>query len=217
MTPVRRQRQQGHVMAALLCAITIMMIFSLIVFQAWEDVLRRENEAEMIFRAQEISRAIFKYRQDRQEVPRALDELLKPGPRGQYYLRQPYRDPLVLDGVWGLLFRGPDGAVLDVSGGYVDPERQLGFLNDEQRTPERDLPGGTFAAEQRGTAGRIVGVKTLSTDQPFRVYKGFTEYSQWQFTYQDYEDPSAGGRPGRRQRQNPRDADLGRFGIQQPP
>ncbi len=193
-------------MAALMAAIAIMMIFSLLVFQAWEDVLRREKEAEMIFRAQEIARAIQRFRVDRNTPPRSLEQLLEPGPRGQYYLRRQYKDPLVRDGVWGLLFDGPDGTVID-PGGAVDVQRLLGFADTEElkglREQQQQNPG---PAEARGMIGQIAGVRTLSADKPFRVYKGQSDYSQWQFTYHDYEQQKADGRPGRaggRPGQNP--------------
>ncbi len=189
-------------MAALMAAIAIMMIFSLLTFQSWEDLLRRENEAEMIFRAQEIARAIQRYRMDRQDVPHALEDLMKPGPRGQYYLRMAYADPLVKEGAWGLLFDGPDGTIVDL-GGEIHADRNVGFATDEER--QKSGFGSADSADSRGNfgalaIGRIAGVRTLAKDQPFRIYKGFEEYSQWQFTYHDYE-PQAG--PGTRRGANP--------------
>lgn len=193
-------------MAALMAAIAIMMIFSMITFQSWEDVLRRENEAEMIFRAQEIARAIQRYRLDRQDVPRSLEDLMKPGPRGQYYLRMAYVDPLVKTGVWGLLFDGPDGTIVDL-GGEINPERNLGFEDeDSRRSGEEGEEERIGPRENRGALpiGRIAGVRTLSTDEPFRVYKGFDDYSQWQFTYHDYEqDAGRGPRRGANPRPDP--------------
>ena len=58
-----RRNQRGHLMAGLMASIAIMMIFSTVAFQAWEDVLHRDNEAEMLFRAQDIVRAIQRFRQ----------------------------------------------------------------------------------------------------------------------------------------------------------
>jgi len=202
-----RKGEEGHLMAALMAAIAIMVIFSMVVFQAWEDVLRRDNEAEMIFRGQEIARAIARYRVDFQDVPRSLEALSKPGPRGQYYLRMRYTDPLVPDGNWGLLFDGPDGNLVD-PGSQISQDRLLGFAGDDrlqELSRQRELAPGP--RENRGAAaiGRVAGVRTLSSDPPFRVYKGFTEYAQWQFTYHDYEqdDPRQQGRPGGQQRRNP--------------
>ena len=42
--------EKGHLMAGLLVLLAIMLIFSTVVFQDWQDLAHRENEAEMIFR-----------------------------------------------------------------------------------------------------------------------------------------------------------------------
>ena len=60
--PVDGGKEHGHLMAGLMCLIAIKLIFATMVFQAWEDVLQRDKEAEMIFRGQEIARAIQRYR-----------------------------------------------------------------------------------------------------------------------------------------------------------
>ena len=50
----RRRRERGHLMVGLVAMVAIMMILSGQAVQEWTDVLRRDNEAEMMFRAQEI-------------------------------------------------------------------------------------------------------------------------------------------------------------------
>jgi len=98
----------------LVAAVAIMMILSTVAMQHWADVVRRDNEAEMMFRAQDLVRAIQRYRRDHGGAgPQKLEQLIEPGPRGQYYLRQLWRDPLVRDGKWGLLYAGPGGQVID--------------------------------------------------------------------------------------------------------
>ena len=49
------------------------------------DMLRRENEAEMMFRGQELARAIYRFRKDQNRLPNQLDELIEPGSKGQYF------------------------------------------------------------------------------------------------------------------------------------
>ena len=100
-------------MAGLLVLLAIMLIFSTVVFQDWQDLAHRENEAEMIFRAQEISRAILRYRKDQGKAPDKLEQLMEPGSRAQYFMRRPYTDPLVEDGTWGLLYLGPGNQIID--------------------------------------------------------------------------------------------------------
>jgi hypothetical protein len=199
----RKRRQKGALMAGLIAMVAISLICSAVAFQAWIDVLRRDNEAEMIFRAEEIVRAIQRYRRDHGgQGPRKLSELLDPSPRRSYYIRREYDDPLVPDGKWGLLYMGPGGSILDPS---VEPETGglgLGLGGSQQNeTPGegRDLtPGVPTGAGQLGGVGNpgggageegnglpIAGVKTLCKERPFRIYKEETDYAKWLFTYLD--------------------------------
>ncbi len=231
-------------MAGLMAAIAIMMIFSTVAFQAWEDVLRRDNEAEMIFRAEDIVRAIQRYRQDNGGLsPERIEDLMEPGPKGNYYLRKLYNEPLSRDGKWGLLYVGPGGAMVDPNAG-VDPTTGLPGLNQTglqgglnnsgglHNTGGMNNPGGLQGLNNQGGLGnkggqqgssfssgglrgfggsafeesvaggkllaglRIAGVKSLATDPAFRVYKGFTEYSQWLFSYFDLEVAQVPGQGG---------------------
>jgi hypothetical protein len=42
----------------------------------------------------------------------------------------------------------------------------------------------------------IIGVKTLSTDKPFRIYKDSEDYARWLFTVYDLDRQPAGGNAG---------------------
>jgi type II secretory pathway pseudopilin PulG len=193
-------------MAGLMAGVAIMLIMSSVAFQAWSDVLRRDNEAEMIFRAQDIVRAIQRYRRDHGGAgPDSLERLMEPGPKGQYYLRRLYEDPLVPDGKWGLLYIGPGGGIIDPNavtqtgfgeGGLGMQGSQMG----KGKGKGFGLQSGMNQAGQQGQLGQggqpgkggmggmlIAGVRTLSEEEPFRVYNGLTEYSEWMFSYLDLE------------------------------
>jgi len=103
-------------MVGLMVMVAIMMILSTVTFQAWGDTLRRDNEAEMMFRAREIARALQLYQKDRGTLPTKMEQLIEPGSKGQYFLRKKYKDPLVKDGKWGLLFLAPGGGIYDPNG-----------------------------------------------------------------------------------------------------
>ena len=179
-------------MVGLVAMIAIMLIFSAQAVQEWSDVLRRDNEAEMMFRAQEIVRAIFRFQQENGRLPSKLDELMEPGPKGQYFLRRMYDDPLVKEGAWGLLFAGPGGQVVDPNSDRVSYGEELGSIS---AAPTQTVGGLRSSAEGPQEIGGlpIAGVKTLSTDEPFRVYRGFSDYSQWQFTIYDLQNPQMPG------------------------
>jgi type II secretory pathway pseudopilin PulG len=212
----KRRNERGHLMAGLVAATAVLVIMSTVAFQEWGQVLRRDNEAEMIFRAQDIVRAIQRYRIDHGgQGPLKLEQLLEPGTKGQYYIRQLYEDPLVRGGKWGLLYAGPGGTIIDPSaeggqgiaglgrvGEAIGTGQQSGssLLNppdSQQQEPgqEQQPPGGSSlsSGSASGPAGLpIAGVRTLSSDQPFRVYNGMTDYSQWLFTYLDLDGGQAG-------------------------
>ena len=140
-----RRTESGHLMVGLVAAVAVMMILTLVAEQLWKDVLRRDLEAEMIFRAQDIVRALKRYRTDHGgKLPMELKEMMEPGPRGAYYLRKLWKDPLVKDGKWGLLYASPQG-------GYLDP----------------NAPPGTDPMQPLGLpAGAAPGQQPLQPKQP---------------------------------------------------
>jgi len=199
--------QQGHLMAGLVVILAIMMILSTVVFQGWQDVRRRDDEAEMIFRAQEIVRAIDRYRKDHGTPPMSLEQLIEPGTRAQYFARRLYEDPLVKDGQWGLLYIGPNNEIIDPDAAApsaieigVARENLAAQLDRRNADLERQgidkrRPRFNLTSTQKQQVGilPIGGVKSLSTDQPFRVYKGRTEYREWLFTILDLMAPGQRG------------------------
>lgn len=221
----RTAREGGHIMAGVMVLLAIMLIFSTVAFQSWEEVLRRDNEAEMIFRAEEYVRAIQRFRKDRGVPPAKLEDLMEPGPKGQYYLRRLYKDPLVKDGKWGLLYAGPGGEVIDPNAPTppvltTEQLDQLGVddtARARKRTEAAAARGQPIAGQQfqpiggqgfdsevaggRQLAGLpIAGVKSLCDDDPFRIYKGQRLYRDWLFTYIELEKAKLPGQqagPGR--------------------
>lgn len=162
-------------MAALAAAVAVMVIFSTLAFQAWIDVLRRDNEAEMIFRAKDLVRAIQRYRRDNGGVaPQKLEDLMEPGQKGQYYLRQLWKDPLVPDGKWGLIYVGPGGQIIDPNA------QQL----------ESGLGGGTGLG---GGVGGLGGGSIFDRDQGEEDRVGGASQSRGRFGQQ--------GQPGQQQQQ----------------
>jgi hypothetical protein len=144
---------------------------------------------------------------------------MEPGQKGQYFLRKLYDDPLVKDGKWGLLHAAPGGGIYDPANPNSQPGAQgvggpgqqgIGMNQPGQNRPatrnqpgQQNQPGGIGGQSGResafGNFGQgggeglpIIGVRTLSTDTPFRVYRGSQDYAQWLFTIYDLQQPGQG-------------------------
>ena len=201
-----RGGERGGILAALMAGLAIAAILSGIAFQAWADFVRRDNEAEMIFRAQEISRALRKYRRDRGQLPVKLEDLAEPGSRTQYFLRHLYKDPLVRGGKWGLLYVGPAGGVIDPNAPVADSGLDPAPVGGLAGTPSPVAGAGSVPLTGAGSAPSslaggtevtglpIAGVRTLCKEKPFRRYRDHEEYAEWQFTVMDLE-PKQQGQP----------------------
>jgi type II secretory pathway pseudopilin PulG len=215
----RVPRQRGVLIVALMAGIAIAMILSGVAAQHWADVVRRENEAEMMFRAQDLVRALKRYQNDQGRLPTTWDELMQPGQKGQYFLRHLWKDPLVKGGKWQTLYASPQGALIDPTAPGVDPGAGTGLTTPGTspfgpRTPPSGTspsPGTGFPNQSQSPTGQtagigqvtqkddgtseisglpIAGVKSRCTEKPFRVYKDKDDYSQWLFSIFDLEQPA---------------------------
>jgi type II secretory pathway pseudopilin PulG len=100
---------------------------------AWTTAVRREKEAELLFRGDQYRRAFASWIRyapgGRVQYPTRLEDLLKdprtPGLRR--HLRQLYPDPMVPDGKWGLV-RNASGAIRGVFSQHPGkPLKSAGF------------------------------------------------------------------------------------------
>lgn len=116
--PVRVGRgESGAVILALMVGVIIMMIFMGKAAQTWEVISQREREEEFLSRSRQIVYAIKRYQDDHGSLPTKMEQLMKPGPKGNSrYVRHPWKDPLT-GGDWVLLWMAPDGATLFRSDG----------------------------------------------------------------------------------------------------
>lgn len=175
-------------MAALLVAISIMMVLLSMAMPAWNHQARREREEELLFRLKQYAHAIALYqRRVPGASPPSIDILVE-----QRYLRRKYKDPVT----------GKDFALLRV--GQVSPGMTTPLPggtsprsgdDDEATGPGpggRGNPGGsattppstTSSLNQPG-AGAIRGVVSTSTETSLRQWKGRTRYDEWEVTPED--------------------------------
>jgi type II secretory pathway pseudopilin PulG len=211
--------QRGALMVALMAGIAIMMILAAVAAQNWADVVRRDNEAEMIFRAEDLVRALKRYQKDKGKLPNELKELAEPGQKGQYFVRKLWKDPLVKGGKWQLLYAAPGGGLFDPTAPGVEAPLEGGQESPGMGRPSpvagQGSPGGNADApvgipdiirhddgSSEVSGLPIAGVKTKCTDRPFRHYRDKTEYNQWVFSVFDA-TPQVGVAPGQGTAQAP--------------
>ena len=207
-------------MVALMAGIAIVLILSTVAVQKWADITRRDNEAEMMFRAQDIVRALKRFQADRGRLPTELKEMMEPGQKGQFVLRQLWKDPLVKGGQWQLVYASPAGGLFDPSapaapqGGDAPPpglsQTRVGGGNpnpnpnpDPGAAPSLGLGTGQPGNGADPTGMPIAGVKTKCKDKPFRRYKEKDEYADWVFSIFDLEPQQAVKPPNQTGQQNP--------------
>lgn len=171
-------------MAALLVAIAVMSVLMSAALPAWRHQAVREKEAELVFRGEQYVRAIalWERRMGPGSRPPSLDVLVT-----QKFLRKKYKDPIT----------GGDFQPV-MAGAAISPEnpgaggRQGGPPGGRQGGPPGGRQGGPQFAQPQpvgpGPGGGIgapgiFGVRSRSTENSIRIYKGATQYSQWRFDH----------------------------------
>jgi len=180
-----KSSERGYTLVVLVMAIAVMAIMMTVALQTVEFQMRREREAELIFRGEQYVEAIRLYKQKYGRHPMRMKELWEANPR---VLRQKWTDPITDSEEWGLVFLGQGGRRIGGPGGAA---------RGRKPTP---TPTPVFSrGRERGAGekvGPIVGVHSVSTDQSIKIYKGRTQYSEWLFVLE--EDGQQPGRQGRR-------------------
>ena len=194
MDPSVRARRlsddQGYLMVALLVAMSVMAIMMSAALPAYHTIAQREKEAELVFRGEQIARAIGLYQRRVANAPvPSIDFLVE-----NRYLRKKYKDPITNDD-FEPLTSGSGGAPGDVGvGALVQQMQQVqSQLQQAQGRAGGAAQGrGGAAAQGRGGAvvGGIVGVTSKSPLKSMRLYNDRDTYNQWIFM------PVARGRAG---------------------
>jgi hypothetical protein len=113
----RSRSESGAILIIFMVALTVAAIALGAAVQAWSKTWRRDNEEELIFRANQYVDGIIAYRKEHGgQFPLKLEDLYKPGPRRLRYIRRLYKEPIAPDGKWGLLYLMPGGQ------GVYDPK-----------------------------------------------------------------------------------------------
>jgi hypothetical protein len=182
----------------------------------WRTQAQREKEAELVFRGEQIARAINLYtrKMGGGNFPPNLDVLVQ----GRF-LRKKYKDPMTEKGEWDLILAG--GGVPGEGGSPQQPGIGRGRVGGPSTglsaPPSMRPPGSPSAQPQAGRQGQtpgfggqagggqvgggLMGVRSKSKETSFLVYKGSgTHYNEWQFLFSSVSNrpgmPGGQGAPG---------------------
>ncbi len=195
---------RGFMMAALLVSLAVMGILMTVALPTWRHMMQREREAELVFRGEQYARAVGLFqRKYAGAFPPSVDMLIQ-----QKFLRKKYKDPMVPDGEFQVLYQAstaqqPGGVGLPgvgtgpgqtpgedqgaTPGGGLPPGRvpSVGPGGTSSTTPGQIGGGPGRAIGTLGPRGGVIGVVSKSSARSIRLYRGRSRYSEWQFLYTD--------------------------------
>lgn len=179
-------------MAVLIVALGVLAILWTIAMPVWNQLAKREKEEELIFRGTQYARAIGLFQRKYANAnPPSLGVLID-----QHFLRRKYKDPMVPDGEFQLLYQtpqqpGPPGGGQPQGRGVPTPQAPI-----TATSPGTQGGGGLVSTTTQQTSGGIIGVASKSKEVSLRVYNGRTHYNEWQFIYlQTSAQPGVGAGP----------------------
>jgi hypothetical protein len=212
-----RRRQRGYALLMVCFMVAVLVIMTAAAAPAILTEGRRAKEAELIWRGEQYARAVRLYYRKHGRFPQSFEDLTDP--KGQIrFLRRAYAEPMNRkDGSWRLIYVGPNGQLIgsvkamNVFGrpggaagafGVPPPPKSGDRPASDQRPPEPPpgqqsqgppTPPPTVAkapgAEEKVFGGNIIGVASKIEQRSIRVYKGGTNYKEWEFIW----DPAAEG------------------------
>jgi type II secretory pathway pseudopilin PulG len=165
---VARRSETGMSLVGLMIAVAIMSVALMVSLPGWKYVIQDDREQELLFRGNEIARAIERYQaKNNGAMPVSLDVLVK----GKF-LRRRYKDPFSKDGNWkriapGQMVGGPGSAT----------DRQGLGRTTLSASP---LPGMGVGTKTR-EFGPIAGVGTNQKGESLRLFNGRNHYEEWTF------------------------------------
>ncbi len=186
-------REAGYNLVFLICFVTFLTVALTAALPVFEQQVKRQKEAELIFRGLQIAEGIRVFQQRFGRYPTSLEEMLQTEPRT---LRQLWADPMTDDGRWAFILASPQaaGGQQDGEGGgeegdgvEVDPDAGVDVAGGSAPQPSFQLPESSFGGQVRGP---IIGVVSRSKESSVRAFMGKERYSEWRFTAQMLPQPA---------------------------
>jgi type II secretory pathway pseudopilin PulG len=195
--------QRGYAMAALLVGLSVMAVMMSAALPVWSHAMKREREAELIWRGEQYKRAIMLYqRKYANAFPPTIDILVE-----QRFLRKKYKDPVTnedfqiipvggMGGAMGQAFPGMGGQAGAPgqpgmggqpggggpgSGGFGAPGSSsgIGSPGSSASQPGQSTPGfGSTAAQPGMSFGGAAGFQPGSAGAPNLGIQGVTSKSK---------------------------------------
>jgi hypothetical protein len=188
MAPITANgKQRGHMMVATLVMVTLITVVLGVVIQPMRTIATRAKEAELIYRGEHIAMGIRRYYFKYGRFPTKLDDLAEGDPR---FIRQLYKDPMTKEGEWTLVYFDPTNMkqVRELngqrSGGLSSGlQRLVGDQDQEQNSENSNIglsggEGSVFGINNQ----QIVGIRSKSEEEGFRVYQDSSIYADWLFS-----------------------------------
>jgi type II secretory pathway pseudopilin PulG len=161
-------------MAALLVAVGVIAVTAGVALPAWQTAIRREREAELVFRGEQYVQAIRLFqRRYAGTFPPDVDALVT-----QRFLRRRYVDPIT-NTEFRVLYAAPlQSGRSEYASAAVGTGGTVGLAGADARRPGQVGRGG------------VIGVVSTSTMESVRWYRGHRRYNEWTFVVSQTE-----GRP----------------------
>jgi len=179
----RPAAQAGYNLVFLIALFTLMSVMLTAALPVISTQIRREREAELIFRGLQYAEGIRVFQQRFGRFPNTLEELIELEPRS---IRQLWADPMTENGRWALVLAS--SATQPGAAGEGEDEDEDGAAT--QGNVGRELGGGSaptsnFSGPSSAgeiTAGPIMGVVTRQKGKSLRSFLGKDSYEEWRFT-----------------------------------
>ncbi len=220
----RRRAEAGYTLVMFVMAIAVMSIAMGVAVQTVEFQMRREREAELIFRGEQFIEAVRLYKIKYGRYPMQLKEIYEAKPR---VIRKRWKDPITDSENWGIVFLGQEGRTGQQGRQLAGPGATSDSAFSDRGTlpngPTSDYGGNTGSGQGQGQGrgtglgpgqqgkgplgtggvkmGPIVGVHSTSCDEAIKIYEGRTTYCEWRFIFREQPQQGAAGgqrRPGQR-------------------
>lgn len=192
----RRRGEDGFNLVVLVMAVTTLNILVAMALPSWSQFIRREKEADLIFRGLQYAEAIRVFQIRNNRMPTRLKELIEVEPRS---IRQLWKNPMAEDGAWLLLpIQGQQGQNLQQQGNNQrrNQQNQRNQRNQQnQRNRQQDQQRQGQGQGLQATAIRVIpgddgaqasmpfmGVSSPEGEEAVKSFMGSQQIQEWQFT-----------------------------------